>query len=416
MPGSRTLIIKIISIITGSLLISLYLISYTLAIRDREYYPSNIYWGSISLSSYPKKSLDIKKLTAAWGDGIQLFSPLHKQVIILPMDKCGIIFDYKASFENIRQYEIADKGISNLIDHILIRGKAQNVAPILLLDNPALLEHELAVLSRQLSKKPVDAGIKYNNNNIERIPAQIGYQLDIARTLTVIKEDIQNGSIGPWKLQFAEVEPLVNNKDTDLIKDLLAYAIKPLTGLNHAEMELFNLAIRNMNCKIILPGSTLSILSINEVRFPSDSRNSFLNKLREYIANALSNAGIDQELEINTIGNDLVLTNRMETPLAITANKNAECAELRIWGKQKKGKNLFPLWEESEVPIETETVIDYQLCEGQQKIQREGKAGKKLQVYVVIEQDNYIEKRMIYEDVTPGIKEVILIGPYALNK
>lgn len=176
----------------------------------------------------------------------------------LTTEQLGIKINLKAAVDNAwmmgRKGNLGDR-ISEIIQ-LFIKGK--NVDSIQKL-NTEKLTSILKDIKSKTDKKPEDATINFEKKDLILNNENIGYSLDIKKSLEIINESITKSKNAVIKLAYSELKPTIKSDMLNRINKKLA---EFTTKYNNSDNERNNnmmQACKRINGQILLPGQTLSM-------------------------------------------------------------------------------------------------------------------------------------------------------------
>ncbi|WP_276623865.1 peptidoglycan binding domain-containing protein [Syntrophomonas wolfei] len=410
MTDAGKLWLKVISMAVIAISASLLIVSFALAARDQDYYPSNLWLGGISLADMSKEeayALLQSELASSRGD--KLILVVGKQEISLPMEEIGINYDIAASLDKIEEELFPGQGVATLVKHSVARGQRQEIKPVLSWNKEAVLEKVLQI-KRDYDQPAVDARIVYNHDFLEYRAHQNGYLINVNASMNHISDALEKGILGPIEIIATEVHPRVKIEDIETVKDVIAVSAR---RINHLSPETSAL-LEKLNGLIIMHGEKLDLPAIMDsgCEAAMDVGSETKAQIKGAIVQACLQAGM-QEKDKHS-----VMENKLQYPLLLTTSMSEHTLLVKIYGCQTElGKEITLLSEREDVYPEVQIKLNHRLSPQQRIIQQEGKKGFILRNYrVVTSGGKVVEKSLLSEELTPASDTIIIVGPGNIRK
>ncbi|MDD4626159.1 MAG: peptidoglycan binding domain-containing protein [Syntrophomonas sp.] len=400
--GKRWL--KVMSMAVIAISVSLLIVSFALAARDRESYPSNLWLGGISLADMSKQEayeLLQSELPSNWGDKVQFL--LGKQEIFIPMEEIGVSYDLVGSLDKIDQALFKGNAATELLRHSIVRGQRQEINPVLSWDKEPILK-KILQLKKDYDKLAIDARIVYNHDFLEYRAHKNGYLIDVNSSMNRISNALEKGILGPVEIAATEVHPRVKIEDIETVKDVIAVSAKKIDNMSPETLSL----LEKLNGLIIMHGESLDIKAMMDSRH--EPAKAVASETKAQIEGVIFQACIQAGMEKD---NESAMENKLQYPILLTTSLSEQTLLVKIYGCQTEpGKEIKLLSEREDVYPEVQIKLDPRLSPQQRIIQQEGEKGFILRNYRVVSRGGkVVEKSLLSEELTPASDTIIVVGP-----
>ncbi|MGI5922014.1 MAG: G5 domain-containing protein [Syntrophomonadaceae bacterium] len=413
MTNLQRTLVKVISLTTLAVVLSLLIVSWALASRDSKIYPSNFSVASIPIGGLTREQAGNrlgKQGFARIGSSLQLKLP--DKTVMIPVKECGIRPDYSATLQNVDRLLGRNGHIGSLINHSVIRGKCQDINMVYSFDNELLVK-QLVKAQMNNNKPAVDARILYDNGLLQYITHKNGYILDIETTTQNVSSALKKGSLGPVEAGVTVLHPRVKIDDIKTVQDIIgAYALtvaheQSVPGSNlHQAADLLDGSIIMPN--EVFPAGAKLYGFVSQLNQPVAVINPLLQALKE----AVLQAGLNVRQADSTL-TGLSIYNPLKSPVLLSAVIKEGKLIVRVFGCQtESGKEIHLTTEEVEIPARVIEKIDHSLAPGQRRVQQEGNNGLAVRTYRIVTKNGHqVEKTLLTEEVHWGTDTIIIIGP-----
>ncbi len=409
MTDAGRLWLKIVTMAVIAISASLLIVSFALATRDRDFYPSNIWLGGVSLANMDKQeaySLLQAELPARWGDKLTLL--IGEQEALLPIKEIGISYDFAASLDKIEEEVFAGSGVA-LLQHSAARGQKQMITPVLSWDKGALAEKVLQI-KKEYDQPAIDARIVYNQDYLEYRAHKNGFIINADASMKHIAEALDKGILGPVNISATEVHPRVKIEDIQTVKDIIGVSAKKIDNPGQETLDM----VEKLNGIIIMHGEKLDIQKILE----ADKKESKApaNEGKEQVKGAIMQACLQAGMQ--ETNNGTAVESQLQHPLLLTAGLDGHTLLVKVYGCQTEpGKVIKLLSEREEIHPEVQIKLNRRFSPQQRIVQQEGKKGFILRNYRVVNSGGkLIEKSLLSEEITPATDTIIVVGPGGSRK
>lgn len=420
MTDAKKIIIRVISLTVIAIALEIFLVSLALDNRDKNIYPSNFSVNGISIANLDREQAYdwLKQNIPPIKSNLSLQVKLPDETVSLPIEKCGICFDYKTTLDHLNSYLNQEKKAANWLDHVVIRGGELDQNMAYLFDKD-LIYKQMIKVQEKYNKAAVDARIIYDDGTIKYIAQQNGYIIDIDATMQNISNSLQNGNLGPVPASVTILYPRVKIDDIRNVKDVLGVFAITLNSNQIRKGSDLNKLAAGLNGIIIMPDETFSLdKELDKINF-SNSLNGISAAINT-VYKAMLQANIKVEEKPYSKGNcgTLIIHNSLKNPVLISALIKGDKLLVRVFGCQTdKGKEIHLTTEESELPAQVNIRVDTRLKSGQRVVKQEGTNGTIIRTYRVVTDQGYqVEKTLLTEEISRGKDTIIMIGPNSPEK
>lgn len=310
------------------------LVSAGLSVRDQEIYPSTFAIGEFRLDSVPRAEvlgLLPEKIIARDGRFLKLYFADTGQTLELPMEKCGVYFDFNATLQAL-DLQLFTGGPGGLYNHSIIRGSLEpvEVKPVMILREPDKLNRELAYIKQNYDRQALDAVAWVADDTVSCRPHQDGRCMDLEATAARVVEGLQAGLLGPFQVQAALQPARISSDDIAQVEQLLGLAAGSLDRQNEETLNHLNGLKNDINGCILKEGDTLLLLN-EDLPGGGGSRTVVAaNGAAEIIAGACIDAGlfVEEKPQGYEIGN------REETPVMLWLDGSGYAMVAEVYGHQ----------------------------------------------------------------------------------
>lgn len=322
-------------------LCSFSLVSIALSIRDQETYPSTFVIGDFRLDSVPRvevPGLLPEKIVARDGRALKLLFADSCQMVELPMEDCGLSFDFPATVEALDQ-EIFAGGLSGIYKHSIIRGSLapMEIKPVLVITDPLRLRQQLEAVKQDYDRKAIDASAWVAGEELEFSPHQDGRQLDLEATLAQVTITLAQGSLGPVKVQAVSEPARINSSDLSKVDELLGVAAGGLDKENDETGNRLN-GLKNEINGCVLTSEDSLLLSKN----PSPGGGGVKSVLAaDGAARIIAGACADAGLEVEERSDGYLVRNHQDTAVMLWLDSSGYTLLAKVYGHQaEEGKEV----------------------------------------------------------------------------
>lgn len=406
MKDSGKLASKVISLVIIAIVFSLGFVSFALAKRDMESYPSNIVVGGISLAGLnQEEAFELLQNSLPANYAKDMLFQINGESVNLSLEDLGIKYDIEATIDKVENLIYKDQGIVGLFNPILIRGQEQDINPVFSY-NKEFLREKMLEFKEEHDQPAIDARILFKNGFLEYIAHKYGYSINLDKSLDRLYESIQQGSPGPINISVSEISPRVKLEDIKEVKDVLGVSASLMGSLTPEEKSF----LESWNGLIIMPGETFT--------FKNSIVNAGLSEsnMAKTTDNMLNKCCLQAGLKVEE--RPVKFTNTLGNPILLALEIDDKSLFIKILGCQTQNdRDISIITEREEVLPEVQIQLKYGLSPEQRIVQQEGESGYIDRTYrLVIEDGKEIEKTLLSEDVVSGRNTIILVGPGNINK
>ena len=354
------------------------------------------------------------EMASKWPSTLQLKINNNNAIYSLPLSELKINYNLDSSLKKTDQYLTQ----SSLLQHTIIRGVANNIAPVLNIEDRSLLYKKLAEIKKNLDKPATNARISYKQGCLEYVEHRNGFALDLDASLKLLENELDKGSLGPITLVTKNLYPKVKIEDIKTITDLIAVTminLEPATSQNEFTTQL----IASMDGVIVMPGDQFSMQTAID-RLYSDS-----GKIQENdkeillkVTNTLLSTCRSAHLKTGcTEAGKLEFSNNLGKPLMLSLAIDGNELAVKIFGCQTEaGKEISLIKEQTVISPEVEVQVDKQLKSGERKV-IEGQEGKAVRTYRLVKiNGKKTEQQLLSEEVFPPRNTIMKIPPDTVIK
>lgn len=381
-------------------LVTIGLTALVLEQRDQRYYPSNFYIQDVPIGGYTRVQAE-QNLSRWLGRPVSLRLRLPDKVLVLAAADYGVDLDTRGTLARVEQALHPDKGLTGSLNHVVHRGRKQNI-PARYQCNREILSSRLQELLEKHNQPAVNARIVINQGSLEYIPEQNGYLLDIESTCAGICTALQNGSLD-IQAEIINIEPAVKMKDIKAVKEVIgAYAA---AGISETVLTRMS----TLDGTIIMPGQLFTWQPEQTGSLPAG-----IEPALQAVTNALEDANLKIQSYPRPENNfTLIVQNQLTRPVFVSLTLPKATLMVRIWGSQSdEGKKILLLSQQSELPPTVKTKVDASLKPLEQVVKQQGTPGTVIRTYrVVTRQGQQIEKTLLAEEIHMGTETIIGQGP-----
>jgi len=418
MTAVNKIIIKIISLVLLAAFISVLFVSMALARRDQVIYPSNVTVGGISIANLNHEEAQARlqtEMSHRWPDALQLRIENNNSIYSLPLSELNINYNLDSSLKKTNQ----SINQAFLLQHAVMRGTANNIVPVLNINDKDLLYNKLAEMKKNLDKPAVNARVLYKQGCLEYVEHRNGYAVDLNASFTLVKNELAKGSLGPITLVTKDLYPKVKIEDIKMITDLIGAAMIDLQpGKN--QNEVANQLLASLDGVIVMPGDQFSINDAVDGRF-SDTQKKQINyrqtllKFKDALLSACQSAHV--KIIGSTEADQLVFLNNLGKPLMLSLAFEGNELAVKIFGCQTEaGKEISLIKEQIIISPEVEVQIDKKLKSGEKNV-IEGQDGKTVRTYRVVKINGQkVEKKLLSEEFFPPRNTIMKVSPDTIVK
>jgi vancomycin resistance protein YoaR len=365
---------------------------------------------------------------------------------VVSFEKLDCKINFKAAVDKAWNMGRNGNIISRLSEIYKLRNMGKNIDSSQNL-NVEKLTKILQEIKNKSDKKPENAYLSFNKKNMTLIPENIGYSLNVKKSLEIIDENITNKENSIIKLDYTELKP-------DVKSDILKYVNHKLgeysTKFNNLDSERNNnmvQACNRINSELLLPGQTFSM---NEKLGPRTLANGFKeakiiinNELVDGIGGGvcqvvstlynsvllsrlqvvertshsipLAYVGPGRDATISEDDLDFKFKNNKEYPICINAYVSGNTISISIYGKNEGDNSTVKLVSEKTKEFEPdfeELYFDDKLKRGIEKLERKAVNGYVARVYRIIynKSGDVIKTEKISEDYYKPVRAKLRIG------
>lgn len=396
MPGSGKSIARIIPVVAASVIVCLICASMALAKRDAGTYPSNVWAGEVSIGNMTRTEA-MAALDKQNRASNSIDFKLPDKNLSIPLQDLGIEYDNKATLDTVDQSLYQGKGIGVLLQHSVIRGERQEIAPVLRWD-ARVLKDKILSLKNENDKPALDARILYSNNYLEYISHRNGYIIDAEQSMEKISQALHNGRLADLSLSVQSTYPRVRLDDIKEVKDVIGLTIIALPG----SINQYRDSIRAINGLIVMPEDVIDL--------PVLITDSSSGIIAEAVKKACSQGGLNDENQI--------IINKLGHPILVTAVTDDNSLIIRIFGCQTEpGKNIEFSQEKREIMPDVKEIVNRRLAPTDRVVKQKGTSGYSERKYRIVKvNDKVIEKTLLSEEIYPPTDTIIMVGPGEIKK
>lgn len=417
MTAVNKFIVKIISLTLLAAFITVVFVSMALARRDQVIYPSNVNVGGISVANLNHEQAQARllaEMAGKWPDTLQLKIDKNNAIYSLPLSELKINYNLDSSLKKTNQ----SLNQSSLLQHTILRGAVNNIAPVLNIEDKSLLYKRLAEMKKNLDKPATNARILYKQGCLEYVEHRNGYAVDLDASYKLVENELDKGSLGPITLVTKNLYPKVKIEDIKMITDLIGVAmidLQPGTSHNEITMQL----LTSLDGFIVMPGDQFSMhADVEEQLSDYQKSQSEYKQTLHMFTEALLCACRSAHLNIGcTDPGKLVFSNNLGKPLMLSVAVEDNKLAVKIFGCQTEaGKEISLIKEQTVISPEVEVQVDNKLKSGERKV-IEGQEGKTVRTYRLVKiNGEKIEKKLLSEEVFPPRNTIMKVPPDTVVK
>ncbi|MEN6326211.1 MAG: peptidoglycan binding domain-containing protein [Syntrophomonas sp.] len=402
--------LKVITLAVVAVATTLLIVSFALAGRDTERYPSNVSVAGISLANLSKeeaRDLLNRNMASSWGNNLTF--TLYGKTITIPLVEIGISYDVNATLEKLdKLYKNEDN--NNVLQHSLLRGEDQEITPVLEWDKEKLYK-KLLDLKKENDQPAINARILYNNEYLEYLAHKNGYAVNVNSSLNNINEALAQGSLGPVKIECNEVLSRVRIEDIESVKDNLGVNAS-IINLTADEAKAL---LDKLNGIIIMPEEKLYLFrNPDGEKIGSQEKTTLSQSIQQQVENSILKACRQAGLIID--GN--LIENNLKHPVLLSLSIEGSTLLVRIIGCQTDpAKEIKLVSEKEELVPQVIIKVNYRLSPQQRVVKQEGKSGWIKRTYRVVKKNGHnVEKGLLSEQYFPPTDTIIQAGPGSIRK
>lgn len=416
MTAVNKIIVKIISLVLLAACLTVLFTSMALARRDQTIYPSNVTVGGVSIANlnHEEAQARLQAEKDKWPSTLQLKIDKNNAIYSLPLSELKINYDLDSSLKKTDQY--LDK--SSLLQHTIMRGAANKIAPVLNVEDRSLLYNKLAEMKKNLDQPATNARILYKQGCLEYVEHRNGYAVDLDASLKFVENELENGSLGPITLVTKDLYPKVKIEDIKMITDLIGVAmigLQPGTSQNDIAKQL----LASLDGIIVMPGDQFSMQTEVDKQLSDYKKNRLEYKQTLHMFNeALLSACRSAHLDIGcTDPGKLVFSNNLGKPLMLSLAFEGNELAVKIFGCQtEEGKEISLIKEQTVISPEVEVQVDEKLMNGERNVIA-GQEGKTVRTFRLVKiNGKKIEKKLLSEEVFPPKNTIMKVPPDTVIK
>lgn len=413
MTDARKMSLKFITLAVSAVAVTLIIVSLALAGRDTNRYPSNVSIAGVSVANLNKeeaRQVLSKNMASSWGKDLTL--DFRGKNILIPLEELGISYDLDATLGKADKILFKAEDSSTILQHSLIRGKEQTITPVFIWDKESLYS-KLLELKKENDQAAVNARILYHNEYLEYIAHKNGYAIQVNSSMKDIAEALDNGFLGPIKIDSSEILSRVRIEDVESVKDNL--------GVNASTLKLASdeakLLLDRLNGVIIMPGDKMSLFGDWDGANPGGESNRNISlplAIQKQIENSIYKACQQAGLDIDAS----VIANNLKHPVLLTLFIEGNTLLVKIIGCQTDpGKEIKLISEKEELEPQVVLKVNYRLSPQQRIVKQEGKSGWIKRTYRVVRSNGRdVEKGLLSEQYFPPTDTLIQVGPGSIKK
>ncbi|HHW61536.1 MAG TPA: hypothetical protein GX404_06490 [Syntrophomonadaceae bacterium] len=409
--------IRVFIVLLLTILLTIFLSSYVLAIQDKSVYPSTISVGGLPIGGLTRQEA-VEYLHKAgpdrWANPMILKVPASQTTMERSLDEMGLTYDLDATLDQVERLIQNAEGPYPL-NHATIRGKTHNVGVILRIESSQALYSQLNQIKKTIDRPAVNARVLYKQGSLEYRAHENGRIVDIEKTIHSLLHHPWSAQNNTVQIITRSISPAVCIEDIEDIQQLMAVAAVPI-DLPPVQVQALQQAVDSIDGMILL--------SDDKIYFPRDliKKDSdyfwsqpVLDLLMQIMEESCQMAQLQYQ-RINHSG--FIVSNSLPHPILISLQIEQGQLFVRLFGCQTvAGREVVVIKEQQPIPYNEKIIRDSSLSAYERQLVQKGQNGMVIRTYRIVKQDGReLERSLLVEEVIQPRDAVIHIAPAVVLK
>jgi vancomycin resistance protein YoaR len=400
-------------------------------------------WSNVAISEARTQLEEWAKTAEA--ERVTLAAPAEARVDLKAkptLDEVGVKLDVEATLAEAQKVG-DDQSTMDRLRSWFSGTKQVDIAPKWTVDEKKSMRYLKANVTPKLKRPKRDAKLVFEGGYRKTIPEQPGATLDLAKSVSILKEKAPGSGGAPVELAMRVVMPRITSEHLKLIKGEIAHYKTHFSERGNRATNIIT-ACSKINGLVLLPGDKFSY---NDTVGPREQENGFRlapviigGRLRPgmgggicQVSTTLYNAALLSDLKIvrrdhhafpvhyTPPGRDATVAygsidfqfqNNTDSPIAIFSSGANQHVEMRIYGNPVDGKSVeIERTNLSSWGTGAKQVKDSSLPAGKTKTIEKAHAGHKVTVWRTVKQNGQqVRREVVSHDTYNAVPAIIAVG------